>query len=245
MKKELFSGTFFLIISILLTAAAAAEIMSGTPGVFTILLSISSWLTYASAKEDGPIKGARLGAGTVKAMYIVGWVVVGIIAVSALVVMFFPSLIYNGIYNYGNFYFHILPSGSDMSDIFNFFSYAGTTAFVWMGLAMLLAAAAMAVINLLYVRSLLSFARSVRDSAQADVWQVEKALTVSRWMFVLGIIAGTGILGIGKDSISAFAAGCAGSAMIVASKWIKLRIVPTCAEPGCDQPTSEWYSPEN
>jgi hypothetical protein len=242
MRRDIFSGTFFLVISILATAEASASVMNSAPDVLGILFSVALWLMYASAKSGGEIRGARMGCGTAIALFVVNWVAVGLLAAAAAAVMFLPQAIYD---NMGRIYYAF---GSDAARTISgllsrLISSAGGVAFVWMGLFLLVLAAALIVVNLFFGRWLMLFARSLKFSAEMDIWDVEKASPLSKWMFVLGILMSCGLILIFSDGMAAFQSGCAGAAMIVASRWLKYEVVPTCA---CEteQPQSEWYAPE-
>ena len=70
MRRDIFSGTFFLVISILATAEASVSVMNSAPDVLGILFSVALWLMYASAKNGGEIRGARMfSSTTLKASY--------------------------------------------------------------------------------------------------------------------------------------------------------------------------------
>jgi hypothetical protein len=248
MKKELFSGTFFLIISILVTAGAAVGIMDGAPNVFTILASVSVWLAYGSSKAGEEwVRGLGLGRGTVKAMFIVNWVFVGIFSVCGVAVMFFyraiSALFFAGLYSGGSIGSAIREYGSGLSELFGFFQKTGNMAFVWCGLLLLLAAAVTAVINILFFRNLITFCRSLCESNVSEGMHVDKAECVKGWLFVLGILTCIGVLGFPRDGMAAFVSGCSGAAMITASRWIKYCVIPASVEEAV-QPQSEWYSAE-
>ena len=242
MRKDLFSGTFFLVISILVTASAAASIMNGMPDVIGILFSVSAWLIYASCCESGPCRGFRLGSGTAKALFIINWVLMGLLALLAVGVMFLPSGIYDSILPYGRVYIHSGLFGDD-AGLNWLMRMLGSSAYIWIGLVLLIMAAGILVINLFYGRFLMYFARSLRFSAEEGVWDVERAEAVSKWMFVLGIISCCGVLSVFSDGMGAFQCGCSGAAMIVASRWIKYVVLPTL-DPEPMEAQSEWYSPE-
>lgn len=102
MKKELFSGTFFLIISILVTLSAVASLMDGMLNVFPILYAIACWLVYGSVKSGAEhINGLGFGCGTTKALFIVNWVFIGILTAFGLMVMFSGWAIMNAIMHWG------------------------------------------------------------------------------------------------------------------------------------------------
>ena len=131
--------------------------------------------------------------------------------------------------------------GDDISGIMSILQRLGSMAYVWLGLFLLVIGAAYAVINILFVRNLMTFSRSLRDSNYSGEWKVEKAECVSKWLFVLGIITCVGVLCVFKDGLAAFVSGCTGAAMIVASRWIKYGVEPASVDEPFSQ-ESEWYS---
>lgn len=249
MKRELFSGTFFLIISILVTLAAVASLMDGTLNVFAILYAVACWLAYGSAKNgSAELGGIKLGYGVTKALFIVNWVVVGLVAAMGLLVMFAYRLIgdalVNGMfsYGYGNGY-GIGGNYGELGDLYGIFQHLGNMGFVWCGLAMLVFAAAAAVINLLFVRNLMTFVKSLGEDDSDGTWYAEKSEIVYKWLFVLGIVTALGVLYMTQDGLASTVSAATGGTMIVASRWIKLRF-PSGEPVGEYSQQSEWYSPE-
>lgn len=246
MKKELFSGTFFLVISILVTAAACVSVMEGLPNVFLILFSVSAWLSYGSSKAGEEwVRGIGLGHGTVMALFIMNWVLVGLLTAGGVLTMFatrlFGRYFISGFFHASGLFGSSGGLGDDISGIMSILQRLGSMAYVWLGLFLLVIGAAYAVINILFVRNLMTFSRSLRDSNYSGEWKVEKAECVSKWLFVLGIITCVGVLCVFKDGLAAFVSGCTGAAMIVASRWIKYGVEPASVDEPFSQ-ESEWYS---
>lgn len=252
MKKELFSGTFFLIISILVTLSAVASLMDGMLNVFPILYAIACWLVYGSVKSGAEhINGLGFGCGTTKALFIVNWVFIGILTAFGLMVMFSGWAIMNAImhwgslgYGYGFSYNYGYSGGyGSLSSLLRLFERFGSVGFVWFGLTVLVCAAAAAAVNLLFVRNLLTFFHSLKSSFESGAWHVEKAESVYKWLFVLGILSSLGILSLLRDGLAATVSAAGGAAMIVASRWIKHDIIPAVPSGDYGQ-QSGWYSSE-
>lgn len=251
MKKEFFSGTFFLIISILVTFIAVVSLMDGWLNVFGILYAVACWLVYASARRNSEfLGGLGLGYGTTKALFIVNWVAVGILAVSGLVTMFAGRAIVNRLFSMltitGSGFGYGYGLGRDYGDlgtVLTFLGRVGNVGYVWCGLTILTCAAAAAAVNLLFTRNLMTFVRSLRAADIDGEGPVEKAGCVEKWLFVLGILTALGVLSLTRDGLAASVSAASGAAMIVASRWIRsVFLVPEPEENG-DAP-SEWYSPE-
>lgn len=66
--KELFSGTAFLLVAIMISVIGGLSILSGGFSVFTVLEIVAVWITYSSAKKaNQPIKttGMTIGSGMI------------------------------------------------------------------------------------------------------------------------------------------------------------------------------------
>ncbi|MEA4947452.1 MAG: hypothetical protein VB058_07835, partial [Oscillospiraceae bacterium] len=148
MKKEFFSGTFFLIISILVTFIAVVSLMDGWLNVFGILYAVACWLVYASARRNSEfLGGLGLGYGTTKALFIVNWVAVGILVVSGLVTMFAGRAIVNRLFSMltitgSGFGYGLGRDYGDLGPVLTFLGRVGNGGYVWCGLTILICAAA-------------------------------------------------------------------------------------------------------
>ena len=91
MRREIFTTTLFLAICILTTISALLGFIGGTIDVISVLLAIAFWMLYSSAKNGKELSGFGLGIGTMKAMWIIGWIIAGVFAVAGVLVMFVPS----------------------------------------------------------------------------------------------------------------------------------------------------------
>lgn len=217
MKREIFTTTQFLAICILITLSALLGLVGGSIDVFSVLLAISFWMLYSNAKNGKELSGFGLGIGTVKAMWIVGWVFAGIFAVVGLMLMFIPSSV---VASAVDFSVDITgPESEELLDsILNFFGQHGM---IWLGLAFLLIAVLVAVINFLFNRRFCVFTESLRDCMNKPGWFPEEAEPLRKWMLVLGILSCIGIVGYTLNDQSSFQNVCRGVAMILGSVWIR------------------------
>ena len=102
--------------------------------------------------------------------------------------------------------------------ILNFFGQHGM---IWLGLAFLLVAVLVAVINFLFNRRFCVFTESLRDCMNKPGWFPEEAEPLRKWMLVLGILSCLGIFGYALNDQSSFQNVCRGVAMILGSVWIR------------------------
>ena len=150
-------------------------------------------------------------------MWIVGWVFAGIFAVVGLMLMFIPSSV---VASAVDFSVDITgPESEELLDtILNFFGQHGM---IWLGLAFLLVAVLVAVINFLFNRRFCVFTESLRDCMNKPGWFPEEAEPLRKWMLVLGILSCLGIFGYALNDQSSFQNVCRGVAMILGSVWIR------------------------
>lgn len=238
MPANIFRGTYFLVISILLTVAAAVGIMNAAPDIFLILFSVSAWNIYVSARSDKALRGFSLGHGTAKALYIVAWVAVGLLILCAVVVIFFRNILGRALISSGVFGYYYGHHFNDLSRLL------GSYSFLWTGLTILVIAVLLAATNLILNRSLVSLTKAFSGIARDGIAVLPNVDGVGRWLFVLGIVVSLGVLRLFSNSLGAFVSGCTGAAMIVASRWLIFEVSPALTGQD-DIPRSEWYSPDN
>lgn len=207
----------FLAISILITFSALLGLIGGTIDVFSVLLAISFWMLYSNAKTGKALSGFGLGIGTVKAMWIVGWVITGVFAVVGIMLMFIPRSVISSAMDYS---ISITGPGSEelLDSILDFFAQYGV---IWLGVVLLLLAVVIAVINILYNRRFYQFTESLRDCMDKPDWFPEEAEPLRKWMLVLGILSCLGIFGYLFNDQSSLQNVCRGVSMILGSVWIR------------------------
>lgn len=213
--KDIFSDTIFLIVAILMSASTLMNLANKEINVFGILFTIAFWLLYATAKSsENEFKqtGLKLFSGTVKAVYIVLWVAVGILGVACILVLVGSSFLSSMLYNYSGF--------GEFGGLYGMLAYAsvGLIAFICVFLI-----AFVIVMNIFFVKKIHKFAKSLCVSAKQGQFALEKVKAARQWLFVLGILSGIGaLLSIIETSFVAFVAGGALAACyICASIWMK------------------------
>lgn len=220
MRHDAFTHSLFLAAGILLSISVLLGLVGGTVDILGILYTIAFWMIFTGARANKqPISGTGLFCGTVKASWIIGWVVTGIVAIAGIVVMFAPTVDVETFMDY-SFSFNGEPMPVD--DTFDrVFSVFGTHSFIWLGVGLLLLAVIIALLNLLYTRRLMALTRSIADGIDRSDAIIVEAEPTRKWMMVLGIISCLGIIGASIGSDSAMQSVCRGVSMILGSLWIK------------------------
>lgn len=217
MRRDIFTTTLFLAICILMTISTVIGLVDGTMDILGILYVIAFWQLYSTARSGKDLAGFGLGIGTVKASWIIGWIVAGVLAVCGVIIMFIPS---SAVHTAVDYSFSITGPGSEelLDDVLEFFGQYGM---IWIGVILLLIAVVVAVINILYTKRFYTFARSLRDCMDKPEWFPEEAEPLRKWMFVLGILGCLGILGGLYDDSSSIQSVSRGVSLILGSIWIK------------------------
>jgi len=241
MRREIFTTTLFLAICILTTISALLGFVGGTIDVISVLLAIAFWMLYSSAKNGKELSGFGLGIGTMKAMWIIGWIVAGVFAVAGVLVMFVPSSVVSTAVDSS-----IVIAGPDSEEIMDaVLEFFGQYGMIWLGVGLLLLALLIAVVNIMYTRRFYQFGGSLRDCMGKPEWFPEETEPLRKWMMVLGILACIGILGYALDDQSSLQTVCRGVSMILGSVWIKNLNDYRLEEPIIENPHSNegsWYS---
>lgn len=218
MRHETFSGSLFLAVCILMTVSASMVLLDGYLNILSILYAISFWQLYSSSKKGKPLAGFRLGCGTIKATEIILWVVIGILIVCGILVMFVPQATVSTAVDMT---FDIVDDFYDDDILEESFNRLGSTAFIWGGILMLVSAVGLAVVNMLYIRRLLIFVRTLEGSMDQPGRFPEETEPVRKWMMILGVLSCLGILGSMSGDYDSMQSVCRGACMIVGSVWIK------------------------
>lgn len=215
----LLKDNLFLVVCILMTVAAAASVISGTIPLFTILIAIFLWCTYSSA-EKGFVNENQLRniSGTVYASYIVTNVLAGIFVFLGLIMSamssFLSSLKLSDILNQLSLEFSEFDI--DISDFLydlpqNIMSVIG----VVLAIMFIFIAAVILVFNILGIRKIHRFIKSVYMGVMYQNPNFEKVNAAKNWILVFAIFTGISALFSLTSSLLAFASsGCQSAAMI-------------------------------
>ena len=224
--KAAFSGTLFLVMAILTTASAVLSFLNSASGgifsfgIINILFIIAMWMLFATARSaEKPLsRGAmKLAHGTSIALYVIGWVIFGLLVFLAICFFIVSAANISADLLYTLFY-------SITEALPGVFSYALSGIFSFLGIILVLVAVIVALVTVFFYGSLKKFTRSVRDSADTGIMNIQKAKTVRVWFLVLGIIdaveAVSGLITISyTGALPALATACTAAAYIIAYVW--------------------------
>lgn len=215
----------FLALCILTTISSAISF-----DVFSILITIGMWMAYVNIQNaKSPLSGAKLVAGTLKALYIFNWVCVpiffligafcfifsGVIGRSEGVMILFDKYVLAEI-NVTEYFLEtgILDSFEDISKLI-------TVASVVMGIALMFAAIVLILLNIFFFCKLYKFAASVRDSMTSEHDEILYADTVKTWLLVLAILNGISLPSAILSFSDVLPIGITVAVYAVAYVWIK------------------------
>ena len=183
----------FFALCILMSICCATQLIQSSPDVLTILFTVFLWLTYAQARKD--IVSAnylRCISGTVYAQYILTNVAaIMVIVIGGILGMAFGALVNNtSIIN------EILSSIEVASlDVTTLQEVLGSVSGAVIFVVFALIGGLMLVINLVSVRRIHRFTKSVYQGVESGELEQKYARSSYTWLYVFGIFSGIGLLG--------------------------------------------------
>ena len=222
-KKPLLAvqDPLFLVMCVLISVSIAFSF-----NIFNLLLVIGMWIAFANAKSNGSIlSGAKLCAGTMKANYIVWWVVIGMIYLLGVIVILLALVAPLGFTN--TYFIDSFLEIDGVGEAFESLVLSGLAyevlyvmLLVISGITLLILATIFLFLNIFFNKNVYKFAYSLRDNISSGA-PIVKAKTVSAWLMVLAIIQGLGVFGTLFDFESVAAVGTMLATYIIAYIWIK------------------------
>ena len=214
----------FLVMCILLSVATVFSF-----GIIELLVVIGMWIAYANAQSGKSLlSGAKLCAGSVKALYSITWVLIGsyfLLGFISLLLALTPTpalidnferIIYELLDEYEElrpFFYRIFESGLELAIIILTFLLLG-------GIALIISAIILIFINIFFNKNLCKLAYSIRDNLASGA-PVVKANTVAIWLIVLAVFQGIGILSSITDFGAFVSSGATLALYIITYIWIK------------------------
>ena len=179
--KKTFSSVLFLIMSILVSAVAVCSLAQKELNIYAILGTIACWIIYANAKSaEAPLKqgGYKFAAVTTRIIYVVNWVLMGLLGLCAVIGGIILTAIGNVEEIAGSFMEYLGKFSPDaveeIKDAVEEFSagleVADSGALFFLGVAigmavlLILAAVLLLIINLGYVRPIDKYTHALSDS---------------------------------------------------------------------------------
>ena len=218
-----FRSSLFLTICILVTAAAVFSLPAGTMDVIKILFTVFLWLIYADAQR-GKVTSNRLRcvSGTVCAVKVINWVLVGIFGFSGIVITVLFAVLGNAIpLNY----ITSIESQIDMLDGINkllpyTFEIDITDVALIIGVLFILVAVIVAVFNACGMASIHSLTKSMYKAIDVNNFKCRKFSAAKSWLLTFGILDALGLAGDILHPFSLFAGACTAAAYIISYIWL-------------------------
>lgn len=207
----------FLAVCILMTVSTATSIICGSIPLINILITIFLWCVYSSAQKGyADVNQLRNISGTVYASYVITNVLAGIFAVLGVLCAALISQlnIYDFIELFEDFSLELSDYGISLYDLSR-----GITSLVGVIIAIMFIfiAALIFVINILGVKKIHRFVKSVYMGVAYQNPNFEKAVAAKNWIMVFAVFSAISALGdFSIFGIMSFAAsGCQSAALII------------------------------
>ncbi len=230
--KKTFSSTLFLVMCILVSAVAVCSLAQGEINLYAILGTIAGWIIYANAKSsEAPLKqgGYKFAAVTTRIMYVVNWVVMGILGVCAVIAGFALTALDNAEYLADTFLKYIADVSPDaveeIQDAVTEFSpgldVPESGRMFLLGIAvgvavlLLLVAVAILIINLGYIRPIDKYTHALSEgfvTGTVNVYNGKVAKVFLGFGIFFAIIGAGPVLSSISDNAVAAVGGAAGIA---------------------------------
>lgn len=203
----------FLAICILMSAVCALSIITGSLPVIEILLTVFLWITYAKGRKDiASDKHLRCVSGCVYANYVVTNVASIIIIVCGFVIALLLGILTTDadLFNsftieFGSMYPGLVPEA--------LFSAIGWV----LGLAFIVIGAIALIFNLLGMKKIHAFVKSVYQSVALQNAEYVNPKAVKNWLIFFGVCSTISALSsISSDFLAATAEGCSTAVIIIA-----------------------------
>lgn len=212
----------FFITCILMTISAAAAILSGGLNVISILITIFLWLTYSKSKLGVvDVNSLKFVSGTVYANYVLTNIaaILGIISgiLTAFAMLVLPGStaeIYNTL---------IKEIGKEIPFLIDVFSFAAfKIAGIVIALFISFVSVVALVINVLGMKKIHSFAKSVYKGVMLGDTAFYKPVVVKNWLIFFGVCSAfSALTSLSGNFFTAVSLGASAAAMFIAAVLIK------------------------
>lgn len=240
--KRTFASGMFLAMCILTTVSVLLSTMSlnvltgrltvnPLANILGLLIVIGMWITYASAQDlstDG-IKstGFSMVSGTIKAIRIIMWVVIGLIMASGVMLIVTGAVAGDTLGELILEYAQGEVSAETYDMLYQMLSGGmAMLILVACGIGVILVAVITLILNLTFYRCLHRLARSLADNAKGISEGYECATGASNWLIVMAVFMGiTAISSLWNGNIMSVGNCCNVATYIIAAVLIKNNLV--------------------
>ncbi len=223
-----FQDNLFLVLCILVSGATLFAFTTGSISLLPILFTVFLWLIFSKAKKgEVNAKNMRCVSGTVFAMYVVNWVLIGLLAiVSVLCIAVFAlagsaiaTIDINEIFNEA---LTELEAPAELYSLFAELTAGSLVALLIIIFVFLLFACAVAaVINVFATRQFHRFAKAFYQYAESGLAHFANVSTVATWFLVIGIFTAVSALSNLAIPAAFLSTGCSSAAYIISYMLIK------------------------
>ena len=214
----------FLVICILTSVIVALSF-----DIIYLLLMIGMWMIFASTKNgSSPLPGAKLCAGTLKALYIINWIAIPIMFVGGAIMFIFSPFVLGVLKS--EFGQRLIGRFVDLSDLYEelyqltdlgiAIESLEIIMIIGIGVSLMISAIATLLFNIFFHKKLFIFAESLRNSISMPDAPILYANAIKTWTFVFAIINGIGLLGALLTSTFLLSAATTAN-FIILHIWIK------------------------
>lgn len=216
-----FKDALFLLICIFITASAGFSLLSGGLPLIEILLAVFLWITlYKASKNVLSVEHLRCVSGTVYANYVVTNVASVMLIVSGLIFGLCFTVM-SGVPEFNSSFQEGFQAGilESLPQLEPFFSYLSLTVLgVVLGVIFLFTGAIMLVINVLGLRKIHRFTKSVYQGVGNPFFPFEDPHSAKTWLLVFGIFGGISALSsLGSGLFPFLSAVCSAIPAILAT----------------------------
>ena len=238
--EEVFREPLFLAITIMMTVAAVLTLFTGVRigdrsfglnmgAAIPVLYAVALWLIFTEFRKpvsQHSTTGLAIASGTTKAVFIITWVAVVMVAVIVVLVILFGNLLVN---------YLPYPFIQDLPDILDIPGVTGVSNVPMQGhpgisialvigiaIAGAVAIALLIVINLCFYKKLHRFTKSTCESLRNDHLQIECVRPVKGWLIAFAVLQFLGAAAsIATNPMATISGICEGLSSIFASVLIK------------------------
>lgn len=210
----------FLVICILMSATCVFSLASDGLPVINILITVFLWLTYAkSLQNKADANHLRCVSGSVYASYVVVNVCTIILIVCGAII----TLALAAFSGSADFISGFAEGLGEFSSEFAGLSEALIAVAGWIiGLALIVAAVVALIFNVLGMKKIHRFAKSVYQGIMTQNPVFENPDSVKNWLMFFGVCSAISALGsISTNFVAFLSNGCAAAATIIASLLVK------------------------
>ncbi|MCQ2448797.1 MAG: zinc ribbon domain-containing protein [Clostridia bacterium] len=202
----------FLTICILYSVCTLLSVINKGFPIISILFTVFLWLIFAQGRSNRvDISNMRNISGTCFAQYVLNWIGFGCFVFFGIILLAFSSML-----DTPEFYEAISQNVYIESSWDQLLELSVSVIFIILGVAMLIAAVFMALINIFAIGKMHKFLKSLYQSAQMNVNGILCLNVAKGWMLAFGIISGiAALISLATSPMAFINGGCSAALYII------------------------------